>query len=286
MTNHLVSCHDSMSFEEYREQTANLPPNEAYKVKGSRNVTWGSNISKARAGIDLVIPAWNTGLTKETSESVNKIATNEIRNNKIKQAMIGRDTSAWSDRMAATKRTQPCKIAGWNKGLTKENNESMAKMSRTLIPVRKKQWQDPEFAHKMHVAMSHSPSKPEVVLWDEVLLKFYPNEWTYSGTGGFVIDGKIPDFTNVNGKKQLIEVFGDYWHKGENPQDKIDEYKKVGFECLVLWEHEILYELPSVIEKLKEFSKCRDFTRTIHESSEEMDKDKVQSCLKEQLDVI
>ena len=55
------------------------------------------------------------------------------------------------------------------------------------------------------------------------------------------IDGRyrIPDFVNRKDKK-IIEVYGDYWHRGENPQDKIDEYSRVGWDCIVIWEHEIM----------------------------------------------
>ncbi len=48
-----------------------------------------------------------------------------------------------------------------------------------------------------------------------------------------------PDFFNINGQKKVIEMFGDYWHQGQNPQDKIDRYAKSGFDCLVIWEREL-----------------------------------------------
>ena len=47
-----------------------------------------------------------------------------------------------------------------------------------------------------------------------------------------------PDFLSTNGQRKVIEVFGDYWHKGEDPQGRIDAFAKLGFKCLVIWEHE------------------------------------------------
>jgi hypothetical protein len=54
-----------------------------------------------------------------------------------------------------------------------------------------------------------------------------------------VIAGKCPDFINCNGEKKIIELFGDYWHLGENPQERIDEFKPFGFDTLVIWEKEL-----------------------------------------------
>lgn len=82
------------------------------------------------------------------------------------------------------------------------------------------------------------PTKPELKL--QILLNnLYPNEWKYTGDGGIIIGGRVPDFTNVNGKKEVMELYGNYWHKGQNPQDKIGHYKRYGFRCLVIWEEEL-----------------------------------------------
>ena len=37
----------------------------------------------------------------------------------------------------------------------------------------------------------------------------------------------------------MIEVYGDYWHSGDNPQDRIEQWNSTGCECIVVWEHEI-----------------------------------------------
>ena len=59
------------------------------------------------------------------------------------------------------------------------------------------------------------------------------------------ICSRNPDFI-VDGHKMVIELYGDYWHKGQNPQDKIKEYKDVGYDCLVFWEHEVYNNTGSV----------------------------------------
>ena len=61
-----------------------------------------------------------------------------------------------------------------------------------------------------------------------------------------------PDFTHVS-KPKLIEVYGDYWHKDDNPQERIDYFKKYGFDTLVLWEYEVWDELTDVVRKVLMF---------------------------------
>ncbi|MEM5781948.1 MAG: hypothetical protein QXD43_01990 [Candidatus Aenigmatarchaeota archaeon] len=79
------------------------------------------------------------------------------------------------------------------------------------------------------------------------LIKKYNLPYKYVGNGSFWVKNANPDFINVNGKKEVIEIFGDFWH---NP--KLNKYcnyehtekgrklifKKYGFNCIVIWEKE------------------------------------------------
>jgi len=48
----------------------------------------------------------------------------------------------------------------------------------------------------------------------------------------------------------LIELFGDYWHRDQDPQKRIDHFARYGYKCLVIWEKEL--DNPNqVIEKVK-----------------------------------
>ena len=93
------------------------------------------------------------------------------------------------------------------------------------------------------------PNKAEQKL-DGILQSNFPGEWLYTGEGSFTLGYAIPDFLNVNGKKQLIELYGDYWHQGENPQDRIDYFQSFGFSTLVVWEHELADEV-AVVRKVE-----------------------------------
>jgi len=111
-------------------------------------------------------------------------------------------------------------------------------------------WQSKEYAEKTLSAILKSlarrPNKLETRAI-ELLGKNFPNEWEYTGNGKVILGKLIPDFINVNGKKKVIEIFGEYWHTGERTKNRINltergrikEYQKLGFGCLVLWDRDL-----------------------------------------------
>lgn len=130
-------------------------------------------------------------------------------------------------------------------------NEEIRK--RTGIS-RKKNFLDPKYCEeyrKKHTVFPNNPEKQIINL----LNTLFPDEYKYTGDFSFWIEGKNPDFTNTNGKKKIIELFGNYWHSekvtGQNTEfhcrEKIDHYKKNGYDALIIWESEL-----KGISKLKE----------------------------------
>lgn len=113
---------------------------------------------------------------------------------------------------------------------------------------------------KVMKANDVKPNKKEIIFY-QILQQNFPDEWKYTGDGQVIIGGCCPDYTNCNGKKQLIEMFGDYWHSPEkikNDPTRSEEFRKThfakfGFKTLIIWEHE-LKNPEQVIQKVKEFS--------------------------------
>ena len=83
---------------------------------------------------------------------------------------------------------------------------------------------------------------------------------------GITLAGLVPDFVNIDGKKEIIEVFGDYWHDSTKRDlswhatelGRIMAYQAIGYKCLIIWEHE-LKELSEeqLINKIKLFFRRR-----------------------------
>ncbi len=150
----------------------------------------------------------------------------------------------------------------WNKGATKDTDVRIKVYSKKLegrrLPsevVEKDRramlayWQDSEYVSKQMRARHLKPNNTELRLLS--LLKVFGFDYVGDGRDKrFIIGGKCPDYSNYDHK--LIELFGDYWHQGEDPQEKIKHFKAYNYDCLVIWEHE-LENLPSVEQKVRRF---------------------------------
>jgi len=120
----------------------------------------------------------------------------------------------------------------------------------------KRAWKKPEYRNKIvpkiMLANNIRPTQPEIKML-ALLGDILPNEYKYTGSGDLIIDGICPDFAHCNGMNKVIEVYGDYWHRGENPQDRIDKFREFGYDCIVIWEHEIKNSPEQVKDKIKTF---------------------------------
>lgn len=129
---------------------------------------------------------------------------------------------------------------------TKTSKETKEKM--------KNNWNNPEFVKKMMKIRNVKPNKYEK--WLEIILDgFAPNIFKYNGDGSqnINIGGRIPDFVRVDGKKQVIEVFGHAFHspiyfahrKSHNLKwsktyhGTKEHYKKYGYDCFIVWDTDL-----------------------------------------------
>lgn len=116
----------------------------------------------------------------------------------------------------------------------------------------KERWTDEVFVKKWLKRTCVKPNRAELKLF-KLLQVSLPNEYKINVKADvMILGGKIPDFVNVNGQKKVIELYGDFWHKDDNPQDRIDYFKQFGYDCLVIWESEMKDE-KKVINRILEF---------------------------------
>lgn len=135
-----------------------------------------------------------------------------------------------------------------NLNISKKTRDKLSQSLKTY-------WSNPENKARQIKAMllplRIHPNKPEMMLLS-LLNQEDASNWKFVGDGELIIVGKNPDFWNGNHK--LAELFGDYWHKGQNPQERIDLFQKEGYNTLIIWESELKYP-NKVITKIKEFCK-------------------------------
>ena len=220
---------------------------------------------------------WNKGLTKETDLRL------AAASKKISHTLSG--NTPWNKGL--TKKDDPrifrsaLKVSNTVKQL-RRNIESVYnsyEYKRKVVKGLKKSWSNDEQRHVnasklMRLTARRNWSNPIIVkkhlqaIWEAsrrrptmpekhlsyVLRNLCPGEFGYNGDFrlGVSIGKKVPDFVNVNGKKKLIEVFGNYWHQSQDPTRLITYYSGFGWDCLVIWENE-LKDLNCIRKKIKTF---------------------------------
>jgi G:T-mismatch repair DNA endonuclease (very short patch repair protein) len=78
---------------------------------------------------------------------------------------------------------------------------------------------------------------------------------------------KNPDFI-YRKEKKIIELYGDYWHRNDDPQEVVADYNAAGYKCLVIWERE-LDDPESVLAKISEFLGITSWQMAMPVTSEE-----------------
>jgi len=127
----------------------------------------------------------------------------------------------------------------------------------------KKRWQNIKYKERslkaLYKTLRLKPNKSERRLRNK-LNKMFPGEYKFVGDGKVWINGKNPDFININGQKKIIELFGDYWHskkitgikKKEHRKQRQKIFAEYGYKTLVVWER-LLKNIPKLEIKLKDF---------------------------------
>jgi very-short-patch-repair endonuclease len=271
---------------------------------------------------------WNTGLTKETNESVANISKGRkayLDNNpeamaKLLDGQVRFSEKRWED-MSDEERNQflkertdkltigrnkPEAIEKQKQGMIEanENNpelaknhskfmkqfilnnpeyieEQIAKLNAGLnaswespegrekrIDALYKTWQDPEIkARRVSATLKGNQIRPTNIEQTVIdVINEYNLPYKYVGNGEVIIEGKNPDFINVNGLKSVIEVYGRYWHQIEDEPERIEFFLRYGFRTLILWDREI-ENVPheEIYQKILKFTEeCMVEFRKIH----------------------
>lgn len=202
--------------------------------------------------------------TKEAREKMSKSRKGVPLSESHKKSIGIASKKVWAKK-TDIERAQWGKNIGIGEKGHKKSDESRRKMSiakkgKRISPATeftsekmKAKYRDPIYIKKMQKAWAIKPNKAEILML-KLLDELYPEEWKYTGDFSMTINGKCPDFVNCNGKKLIIEYWGDHWHRGEDPQDRIDAFKPFGYNTLVIWGHE-LKNMDAVIARIHEFNR-------------------------------
>jgi hypothetical protein len=117
---------------------------------------------------------------------------------------------------------------------------------RTISESLKGKPKSTEHVRNVLKANAVKPNKSELRLLG--ILRGLDSNWRYVGDGSLVIDGRCPDFWD--GGNRLVELFGGFWHRDDDPQERVDFFARRGYDCVVVWDSE-LKDVEGVIRKIK-----------------------------------
>ena len=214
--------------------------------------------------------AYGKHLSKETREKISKANKgrkhNELTKQKIGKAHKGKYVSEETKRKMseATKgmhhsRETKKKISETQIGEKSHNfgktftKEHIQKLSEATKKYFKNNPLGLERLRKMrkHQKFPQHHTKPELIF--ENICKQNNLDFHYVGDGSLWIGKKgekqlNPDFIEANGKKIIVEVFGDYWHSpllNRNMKEygtfeyRKEHYKQFGWKSIFLWESDL-----------------------------------------------
>ena len=203
-------CHSEETKQKMRETHLGKPscwkglkrPEMSERMRGSKNPFFGKTFTPE--------------IKERIRESLRGKVLSEDTRNKISKALKGRKKQCYE------RRKPMCE-------------ETKRKISQSL----KGHVVTEETLKKIMTSSNAKPNKQELKLFDYIETLF-PNQYRLNVRGDILIlGGKIPDIVNINGRKKLIELYGDYWHKGDDPQKRIDYFRQLGWDTLVIWGREI-----------------------------------------------
>jgi hypothetical protein len=174
------------------------------------------------------------------------IQTSEVRH-KISIALTGKEMSAerrkhLSEVRTGTHHTEETK----NKMRGRKQSEiTIAKKLAWWTPERRERHRDMMINRLKNGGMPTSMTRPEKRFIEEYI-KPLKLPIKHVGDGQFWVAGCNPDFLNVNGKKEVYEIFGravhTLFHRGRynyTEQGRIFHFAKYGFKCIVIWDDEL-----------------------------------------------
>jgi len=199
------------------------------------------------------VSIWNKGLTKLNDNRIARYSS--ILKGKKRSALTRQKISVWHKGKRLSQKTIEKIIAsrlGYRHSIETRKKISLGNKGRKTSPESRRKmslkkshfWEGLSSEEKstrikrMMLSANRKPNKVEQLL-NSILQENFPNEWKYVGNGNLIIGGKCPDFTNINGHKLLIELFGTFWHRNETGQDRIELFRTYGFETLIIWQNEL-----------------------------------------------
>src|SRR3989344_6106431 len=143
----------------------------------------------------------------------------------------------------------------------RHKNKKLSETHRLAISIAHKQnFENEKFKSQWAARFHRKPGPSEKKMIE--LINLFGLPFKYVGNYKLWIGNKNPDFVHTQGKNQVIELFGEYWHQTkpnikyhQTTEGTMDHYKKAGYKCLIIWSQE-MKNPQHVLQKIKAFSEA------------------------------
>lgn len=131
-----------------------------------------------------------------------------------------------------------------------------------IVNIHKELWKQSEYLKKQLSPKDRKPNKVERIIElltpDNIIFvgnsAFWKTVTLIDENGNEIIRHKNPDFVIKNTCK-IIEMNGDFWHRKDYPDEMwIEAWKRIGYDLLIIWEHEIKEDINKVLDKIASFA--------------------------------
>ena len=219
-----------------KEQTSEAIRNRA-ESRARRIIETGYTEAELNKGGKISIAKMGHSVSEETKAKMSQVHIGV----KVRLTLEGKERKRQSllGNQFAKNRTAPC------------SEETKQKIGSANAIKMKEKWQEDSYVALQMKARNCSPNKPEQKL--TALINTNKLPFKYVGDGQFILGGKCPDFLGTDGKKQLIELFGTYWHGVLDIGKRVEYFRQFGYSTLIIWEDE-LKDDSQVIKKIKKFT--------------------------------
>lgn len=235
------------------------------RVSGSENPMYGKTHTeewKKKVGLKILGNKHNQNTKDKIGERIKN-----ARSKKHWSSMIGKHHTEESKQKLRFKLTgrivtqefrTRCSIRCSGSGNPMYGKHQSESSRITISKKNKEKFCQKDFLEKWKRSVYRKKNKPESLIDNILSTKF--SGYVYTGDYKVWIGGKNPDFLN-EGKKKIIEFFGDYWHDevftGEENQlhenKRIEHFKKYGYDTLILRQKD-LDNIDFCIQKILEFN--------------------------------
>jgi hypothetical protein len=190
---------------------------------------------------------------RNSSEMMIRLNARQWSNDEFRAKMAKLNAVRWADEEHRCKISQGMSernIQNWR------NPQYQQAVARRTSEQMRRQWADPEMRQHMIeniIKMGNRSQNKLESLFDSLT----PACVEYVGDGQLWYiwpNGrpKNPDF-KVKNKPQVIELFGDYWHRYDDPMKHIEMWRRLECECLVIWESDFKTNREAVLGIVKDF---------------------------------